>query len=353
MHAWRILAASLIGSLLLLGCAAQLVDSEDIWGDIRPGQNYAPASRMIDGWYAVEAIDERTFAINEPKSEQYNTSYLIVGSTRAIMFDAGCGERPAGSKSMREVAGRLTDKPVTLILSHHHYDHTGDAATFEDGVTLVDRPEIRARIDNGRYTIGALESGGAVPPPLKIAGFVKDGDTIDLGDRQLSAYNLPGHTNESVVLVDRVRNLAFTGDHVYQHLGGIVAMTPQSDLPIYKANVDRLLALTDAKTRYLGAHGDPHFDRAWVSLIDSELGKMVAGTATYRYASHYLVPGKMPLRVLQNGDLYIYTTPLVDPSLFWSKWSLLAIAAALSLALYLVARLFRRLRGGSRSRPET
>lgn len=343
------LIVSLVGGSLL-GCAAQLVDSEDIWGNIRPGQTYSPVSKMIDDWYAVEAIDGRTFAINEPKSEQYNTSYLIVGATRAIMFDAGCGERPARSSSMREVAGRLTDKPITLILSHHHYDHTGDAGSFEAGVTLVDRPELRAKIEGGTYTIGALESGGAIPSPLKVAGFIKDGDTIDLGGRRISAYNLRGHTNESVVLIDRERNLAFTGDHVYQHLGGIVAMTPQSDLPIYKANVGRLLALTDAKTRYLGAHGDPHFDRAWVSLIDSELGKMVAGTANYRYASHYLVPGKMPLRVLRNGDLYIYTTPLVDPGLFWSKWTLLAIGSVLLVALYSLVRLVRLLRGRSRPR---
>ena len=155
---------------------------------------------MIDDWYAVEAVDALTFAINEPKSSQYNTSYLIVGDTQAIMFDAGSSERPAGFQSMREVAERYTDKPITLILSHFHYDHIYDAAKF-DSVILIDRPEIRANIRDDSYSISAMESVDAEMPPL--AGVIADGDVIELGGRRLDVLNLPGHTTESVVLIDR------------------------------------------------------------------------------------------------------------------------------------------------------
>jgi glyoxylase-like metal-dependent hydrolase (beta-lactamase superfamily II) len=170
---------------------------------------------MIDDWYAVEVIDDETYAINEPKSSRYNTSYLIVGDKRAVMFDASSSERPAGSKSMRQVAALHTDKPIMLILSHFHYDHISDASRFEDGVTLIDRPEIRAGVRNGFYTISALESVDAESPPLKVQGFIADGDVLDLGNRRLEVLNLPGHTTESIVLIDRARNQAFTGDFVY------------------------------------------------------------------------------------------------------------------------------------------
>ena len=68
---------------------------------------------MIDDWYAVEAIDPQTFAINEPKSSQYNTSYLIIGNTRALMFDAGSGERPAVTFSGAK-------QPTPAELQHLH-----------------------------------------------------------------------------------------------------------------------------------------------------------------------------------------------------------------------------------------
>jgi glyoxylase-like metal-dependent hydrolase (beta-lactamase superfamily II) len=323
----------------LAGCFERIVEPKDVFGSIKQEETYSPASNMIDDWYAVEAIDARTFAINEPKSSQYNTSYLIVGHTRAIMFDAGSSERPAGSQSMREVAERYTDKLITLILSHFHYDHIYDAAKF-DGVTLIDRPEIRANMRGDAYTISVLESVDAQMPPLKVAGVIADGDVIDLGGRRLDVLNLPGHTTESVVLIDRGANEAFTGDFVYQHLGGIIAFAPASDLSAYKANSARLLQLTNAETRFFGAHGVPCFGRDWLTLLDSELGKIVTGEANYRYVAHYLAPG-IPWRVQQNGNMYIYTTPLVDPPLFWSKWTLLLLAVVSALALYLLYRIAR------------
>ena len=80
--------------------------------------------------------------------------------------------------------------------------------------------------------------------------------------------NLPGHTTESVVLIDRVGNQAFTGDFVYRHLGGIIAFAPASDLSAYKANSARLLRLTNAETQFFGAHGIPRFGRDWLTLLD-------------------------------------------------------------------------------------
>jgi hypothetical protein len=86
----------------LAGCFERVVEPEDVFGSIKRGETYGPASNMIDDWYAVELIDAQTFAINEPKSSQYNTSYLIAGNERAIMFDAGrVNGRPAPNPCAR------------------------------------------------------------------------------------------------------------------------------------------------------------------------------------------------------------------------------------------------------------
>ena len=334
----RSIIAVLIVGFTFAGCVERIVEPEDIFSDVKQGATYSPESTMIDDWYAVETIDAQTFAINEPKSSQYNTSYLLVGETRALMFDAGSGERPAGSQSMREVAERYTgNKPITLILSHFHYDHIADAGAF-DAVTLINRPDIRADIKDGMYTIDPLESHEMDWRPLKVAQLVADGERLDLGGRRVEVFNLPGHTTESVVLFDRHRNQLFTGDFVYRHLSGIIAFASGSDLAAYKENSMRLLHLTNVDTLFFGAHGIPRFDRDWVALLDGELDKIITGTATYRYAAHYLAPG-IPWRVYQNGDLYIYTTPLVDPSVFWSKWTGLLVAMMGLLLLYCLYRI--------------
>ncbi len=330
--------AGVMVCLGLAGCYERMVEPTDVFGDVHQGETYSPASRMVDDWYAVEAIDAQTVAINEPKSSQYNTSYLLIGETRALMFDAGSSERPAGSRSMREVAERYTgNKPISLILSHFHYDHIYDAAAF-DGVTLIDRPDIRADIQDGFYTIGPWESHATGWRPLKVVQLVADGAVLDLGGRTIEVFNLPGHTTESVVLFDRHRNQVFTGDFVYRHLGGIIAFASGSDLTAYKENSARLLQLTNTDTLFFGAHGIPRFGQDWLMLVDRELDKIIKGIATYRYAAHYLAPG-IPWRVYQNGDLYIYTTPLIDPPIFWSKWTGLLGAIISLLSLYLLYRI--------------
>lgn len=332
----------LVGVCLnLAGCFDKIVEPADVFGNIKQGETYDPASAMIDEWYAVEAIDAQTFAINEPRSSQYNTSHLIIGDTQAIMFDAGSGERPLGSRSMRAIAERYTAKPITLILSHFHYDHIGDAAMF-DRTHLIDRPEIRNSVRDDVFTISPWESLDIGKRPLKVAAFIADGDVIDLGGRKLDVLNMPGHTKESILLLDKSRNQVFTGDFVYQHLGGIIAFAPGSDLVAYKTNSDRLLHLANSDTVFFGAHGSPRFSRSWLALLDSELGKIIRGEAEYRYASHYLAPG-IPWRVRQHGDLYIYTTPLVDPPLFWSAWTLLILGTVSVLSLSLLYRIIRAL----------
>ena len=340
MTGWTLVAPAMV-CFSLGGCYERLVEPTDVFDNVKRGENYSSASVMIDDWYAVEAIDAQTFAINEPKSSQYNTSYLIVGDTRALMFDAGSGERPTGSRSMREVAERYAgNKPILLILSHFHYDHIADAAAF-GGVTVIDRPDIRAAIKDGIFTIGPLESHEMHWRPLKVARLIADGEVLDLGGRTVEVFNLPGHTTESVVLFDRHRNQVFTGDFVYRHLGGIIAFASGSDLTAYKQNSARLLQLTDANTQFFGAHGIPQFDRDWLVLLDRELDKITTGAAPYRYAAHYLAPG-IPWRVYQSGDLSIYTTPLIDPPLFWSLWTLLLVTTVSLLVLYWLQRIVRR-----------
>lgn len=97
MNMWPLIVVAIV-CLSLFGCFERVVEPEDVFGAIQHGDTYSPTSKMIDSWYVVETIDAQIFAINEPKSLQYNTSCLIVGDNQAVMFDAGSSERPAGSK---------------------------------------------------------------------------------------------------------------------------------------------------------------------------------------------------------------------------------------------------------------
>ncbi len=69
--------------LSLAGCYERIVEPADVFGDIKQGETYSPASIMVDDWYAVEAIDSQTFAINEPRSRPDHPHPLINAFLRA------------------------------------------------------------------------------------------------------------------------------------------------------------------------------------------------------------------------------------------------------------------------------
>ena len=53
--------------------------------------------------------------------------YLVEGADRAVLIDTG-----VGLKGLKELVDGLTDKPLTILLTHGHVDHAMGAAEFEE-----------------------------------------------------------------------------------------------------------------------------------------------------------------------------------------------------------------------------
>ncbi len=204
-----------------------------------------------DGYYVVVALDAQTFAIAEPRYWARNFNYLILGTERAIMFDAG-----AGHKDIRPVAEALTDLPITFLPSHFHYDHVGREGAF-DHVAVVDLPHIRNQAVGNELTLTWQQHLGSAEgleiPTLIVDEWITPGDTIDLGGRVLSLLYTPGHSDNSVSLYDADRKVMFSGDFVTGNLAGAIA--PTASLGDYLQSAKRVLRLTDAETIIRGAHG--------------------------------------------------------------------------------------------------
>lgn len=82
-----------------------------------------------DNWYETTFLAPNTYIIEEPQSSQGNVSYLFFGENEALMFDTGSGENtPVNGTKIQYLLEQLTDKPITLLLSHFHFDHSQNIA---------------------------------------------------------------------------------------------------------------------------------------------------------------------------------------------------------------------------------
>jgi hydroxyacylglutathione hydrolase len=220
--------------------------------ELLPPKDEGEAVVWFDDYYTVQKIDERTFAIGEPRYYQFNFNYLILGETRAIIFDAGTGQR-----DIRAVVESLTDLPLTFIPSHLHYDHIGNEVVFEK-TALVDLPHLRQRAVDNRLSLTRLEHLGEVEgyglPELMISEWLVPNETIDLGNRPLLVLYTPGHTEDSISLFDQESGYLFAGDFLYP--GQLYGFLPNSNMGDYLQGAQTIESVSGDSLRVFGAHRD-------------------------------------------------------------------------------------------------
>lgn len=244
----------------------------------------------LDDYHTVLWLDPETAAIGEPRYYQQPYSYLILGEERALLFDTG-----AGLRDLAPVVAGLTELPVTAAPSHLHFDHVGSLPSFER-VALPDLPGLRARERDGRFTPRVAEHLGFVEGYARASFAVGEwwpiGKDVDLGGRTLTVLHTPGHTPESISLLDPAHGFVFTGDFVYP--GPLFAQVPGSDLGDYLRATTALLPRVGGEMRLAGGHrvaapGEPilrpaalaDLRRALLAIRDGELRGEGAFLRTY------------------------------------------------------------------------
>ncbi len=142
--------------------------------------------------------------------------YLVTGERGAVLMDTGCG-----FGNLREYVSSLTDKPVTVLLTHGHLDHAAGASNF-DRVYMNhrDREVYRIHCDiayrRSFYrdipVIGQIpESEYARPAEMPFEDLY-DGQVFDLGGISVEAVAVPGHTPGMMMLLMPQERTILFGD---------------------------------------------------------------------------------------------------------------------------------------------
>ena len=247
-------------------------------GALLPASEEGPNAKWHDDYFTVEIIAPDTIAIGEPRYPYQNFSYLIIGNDRALLFDGGPGERDIGA-----VARSLTNKPITFLPSHLHFDHVANNVSFER-VALLDVPPIRSRANGNLFSPSSKQHLGFMvghdAPDWTVAEWITPGTDYDLGGRTLKVWYTPGHTTDSVTLYDSANHFAFTGDYIYP--GEIWAFVPGSSMRDFEATMTPLLRDLPKDVALLGAHravppGPPILGYRDLEDLRDALAKMRSG----------------------------------------------------------------------------
>ena len=204
----------------------------------------------------IRQIDEHTWEGNGHLMAG-ETIYIIEGENKAILLDAG-----TKIDHLDKIVAGITSKPIILIATHVHPDHTGSA--------IHDFPEIW------------INAADTVNVPMFMAGYkgkinyLEDGQVFDLGGRRIEVIFTPGHTPGSATFFEMDgRKWGYSGDAFGS--GNLLLTT----------NFSTLLATTTRIEAYMKRHG---------------IEKM--------YPGHYM--GRNPETLQRISDLKLLSEQMID-----------------------------------------
>ncbi len=205
-------------------------------------------------------------------------SYLIVGESRALLFDLAV---PA--PGLRRYAQSLAEKTLLTVISHGHPDHI---------YHMEDCDALWLNQADWDFPLCAL-TGTELPKKRPQLRDIPDGMQFDLGGRILDVVAIPGHTMGSILLFDRQTGILFSGDTVARRL--LYGLTGCPPLAQFCDNLQKLQLLPIQKI--YSAHDRAALPLDYPSYMAQMLQtKLSAAAETWQY------PGFPLMRHLVVGD---------------------------------------------------
>ncbi len=233
----------------------------------------------------------------------------MVGDESAILIDTGMGVA-----NIRDVVETLTDKPVTVVNSHAHWDHIGGNHLFED---ILIHPDEADDLPKGypntrmRTWFAPNSLTGPLPDevdlvtlaiqPSTATGLLHEGQLLDLGNRTLEVLHCPGHSPGGIVLLDRANGILFSTDvayagHLYAYAG--------SWLNTYHASLARLAALAPDLRVLYPSHNESPISPSLLPGMADLLGRVIEGEPPGTHDGN--------VAVYDDGEVGVYLFPARD-----------------------------------------
>lgn len=234
-------------------------------------------------WYRTRPVSDGVTFIDEPFIEEFYRCNIwhVRGRDRDMLVDSGMGV-----VSLREWVPLVSERALTAVASHTHFDHIGCHHEFEDRAVHRAEAEIlaaptRAATLSDPYVTDEIFSRLPPAPYASTTYSVRaapatrlldDGDVVDLGDRHFEVIHTPGHSPGGIALWEARTGILFSGDIVYD--GPLIEDTYHANAEDYFRSMVRLY---DLPVRLVHGGHFPSYDgtrhrkiiRSWLDARES------------------------------------------------------------------------------------
>ena len=172
-----------------------------------------------NGWYTSKQIGIKTWVINEPGIN--DNMYLLEGRDSSLLIDTGFG-----LGNLRDFVKSLTPKPLIVVNTHFHPDHTGGNYQFSKvhigaNDLILAKPFLNAQVTKsiantvlrGVQIADSLKFSDTLGVNTTVLVPINDNYVFKLGKRTIKIITVPGHSPGSLFMLDKKNKFLFTGDN--------------------------------------------------------------------------------------------------------------------------------------------
>lgn len=183
--------------------------------------------------YGKWQIGEETWCITD---HWQNFIYLLIGREKAMLIDTGSGEG-----NVRQVVEGITDKPIMVVNTHGHFDHTGGNSCWPEA-WMTEQAAVHAKTP-----FDTIHGEWFCSKPYKDyeIHLLRDGDKIDLGERCVEVISVPAHSEGSIAFLDENTRWLFCGDEIES--GQVIwfvrneSISLEDIAAVHRVNMEKLL----------------------------------------------------------------------------------------------------------------
>jgi glyoxylase-like metal-dependent hydrolase (beta-lactamase superfamily II) len=235
-------------------------------------------------WYETIRFCDDVTLIHEPWITPFFRCNMwhVRGRDRDLLFDSGLGHF-----SLRQHVPLVTERALTCVASHTHFDHVGchhefpercvHAAEAEGLANPTPQSTLADPYVTDAMFIRQPEGWNQADYRVKLAPaqrLLQHGDIIDLGDRAFEVIHTPGHSPGGIGLYEKKTGIFLAGDIVYD--GPLIDDTFHSHIPTYVETMQQLRNLRPSVIH--GGHFPSFGATRFHQLIDEYIeGKRLAG----------------------------------------------------------------------------
>lgn len=195
----------------------------------------------------------QTFKINDHiyqiKDAMGVLSTLVIGSSKALLVDTGYG-----LYSLKDYITNITKKPLIVVDSHGHMDHTGGNYQFRE--VYINKLDYELCVHHNNYewrknNISQAQKLNLIDESFNIDNYLtkREGNLVilhedqefDLGDINVKIINMEGHTKGSVGFLIKEDKILISSDAACPFVW--LFLEESTSVSIYKNMLKKVLKL--------------------------------------------------------------------------------------------------------------